>query len=166
MENLKLIGKGKFTKAFLNTTTNKVILKTTCQAKECAALGWLPNSRLFPELTFIENGLYEMDYLGKTDKGIKSKLRPRQLRFYKELEKIYCRGYSSIGKRNQDLFFHWHKQFDLLPSEFKKEKEILKEALDSLGNFGTNVCFEISPRNVREKNGFLILLDCFYFTDK
>lgn len=162
---MKLIGKGSFTKAYLNDS-NEVILKTQDYTKECMALGWLPESKLIPKVEYIESGVYKMEYLGKTPKSLKQELRPRQYRLYQELRKLFNNGFGTVGTKEKDKFFAWHDNFNKLPSEFKKEKEILKEALDSFGNFGTDINFEISPRNVRSKNGFLVLLDCFFFSSQ
>jgi hypothetical protein len=40
------------------------------------------------------------------------------------------------------------------------------DALDACANYGNDVCFEISPRNVAVKNGKLVLMDCFFMADK
>lgn len=161
---MKKIGEGTFTKAFLNNE-GRVILKTDDKAKECMALGWFPESKLFPTVEYKELGVYEMEYLGPTPKSVKRDLRPRQYRLYKALQKLFDGGYGTFGIDKRDYFFEWHKKFDSLPSEFRKEKETLKLALDALGNYGTDIAFEISPRNIRIKNGFLILMDCFFFAD-
>ncbi|UZT50044.1 hypothetical protein [Enterobacter phage 01_vB_Eclo_IJM] len=39
-------------------------------------------------------------------------------------------------------------------------------ALDACANFGSDIQFEISPRNVRAVNGKLILVDCFFLVSK
>ena len=41
-------------------------------------------------------------------------------------------------------------------------KETMLEALDACTNCGSDVAFEISPRNVAVKDGKLILLDVFF----
>ena len=45
-------------------------------------------------------------------------------------------------------------------------KEVMIEALEACGNYGSDVAFEISPRNVAVKDGKLILLDCFFMKSK
>ena len=158
---MKLIGKGSFTKAYLNES-GKVILKTSDPVKECMALGWFPNSKLFPKMEYLESGVYSMEYLGKTPKALKSELRPRQYRLYKALRDVFNGGLGLCGVQSNDLYYHWCSVFSDLPSEFNKEKESLLMALDTLVNFGPDIAFEISPRNIRVKNGFLVLLDCFF----
>lgn len=48
-----------------------------------------------------------------------------------------------------------------LPPKFRKQRDHLLAAIDALYNYGDDVCFEISPRNVTAHKGKLILLDCF-----
>jgi hypothetical protein len=55
------------------------------------------------------------------------------------------------------------KQFNRLP---KWAARALNEQIDGLMNYGADIRFEISPRNVAVKNGKLILLDCFFFASK
>lgn len=159
---MKLIGKGEFTKAYLNDA-GRVILHSTDRVKECASMGWMPDHRLFPAIERLENEgdyqVYEMEYFPKV-KSLKNSLTPRQYRLYSTLRKlsVYC------GK-NCDSYIEWHKAFDTLPCEFKAEKEALKEAIDSLLNYSTGIRFEISPRNVAVKGRKLILLDCFFIRD-
>lgn len=162
---MKLIGKGAFTKAYL-TDNGKVLLKSSCPAKECSALGWMPESKMFPNITRVDYGIYEMEYLPKSP-SLKTALKPRQYRLYKALramqdnlffENLHCNDYQK--------FDNLHTAIKSLPSEFKNEKEKLQEAVDGLANYGLDICFEISPRNVRVKNGFLVLLDCFFFKSK
>jgi len=47
---MKLIGKGAFTKAYLMDDQTTVFLKSSCPIKEVMALGWFPDSSLFPVL--------------------------------------------------------------------------------------------------------------------
>ena len=157
---MKLIGTGSFTKAY-DTNDGKVLLKSIDPIKECMAMGWFPESRLFPTIDRIDLNVYTMDNLGKTPKGLAKTLRPRQYRLYKHLRELFCDN-CLRDPSMRDGFTKWHILFESLPSEFKREKEILRGALDAIGNYGLDICFEISPRNVRIKNGFLILLDCFF----
>lgn len=157
---MKLIGSGSFTKAYLDDR-GKVVLKSRDKAKECMSMGCLPKSKLFPDVKCIGDNLYEMNYLGPTKTGLKKELRPRQYRLYKALKDLFDKSLPS-NDRNDSMFL-WHDLFNTLPSEFRREKQVLKEALDNFGNWGTDVAFEISPRNVRVVNGFLCLLDCFFF---
>lgn len=161
---MKLIGKGSFTRAYLKDEKT-IILKSCDPIKECMANGWFPESKLFPKIEQIDEETYQMEYLGKTPKSLKS-LRPRQLRLYNALRKAFDGGFATLGTPSNQTFFAWHEIFDNLPSEFKREKEVLKEALDACGNYGTDISFEISPRNIRIKNGFLVLLDCFFVASK
>jgi len=57
--------------------------------------------------------------------------------------------------------------FRSLPREFKTAKTALIDAVSALTNYGSDICFEISPRNIAvTKTGNLILLDCFFMRSK
>ena len=159
---MKLIGKGEFTKAYLNEK-GRVILHSTDRVKECISMGWFPCHRMFPAIERLENGCdyqaYEMEYFQRPS-SLKDSLTARQYRLYKELRKL-----SVYAQRNCDSYIEWINAFKTLPSEFKAEKEALLEAVDSLLNYSTGIRFEISPRNVAVKGRKLILLDCFFIRD-
>ena len=162
---MELIGKGEFTKAY-RMENGRVFLRSTDRVKECMALGWFPSHRMFPTMERIDFDLgsdshstYEMDFYERP-KSLKNNLTPRQYRLYSALRKL-----SVYVQRNCESYLEWHKEFDKLPSEFANEKEVLKEAIDSLCNYSTGIRFEISPRNVAVKGRKLILLDCFFIRD-
>lgn len=156
---MKLIGKGDFTRAYLQTN-GKVFLKSVCPVKECMAHGWFPNSRLFPKIKQVNcdehcTMEYEMEYYPKV-KSLKQNLDPKEYQMYKDLRALSI-GYTN----NPHNFYHlWYEQFETLKN--KRLREAMIDALDGCSNFGSTVCFEISPRNVATKNGKLILLDCFF----
>ena len=153
----KLIGKGCFTKCY-RISHNKVRLISADPAKECAALGWGSNSRLFPRIKQIETEVYEMTYYPKV-KSLKAALRPDHYKIYQALRNI------NVWPTKGDFAYldELRKQFNKLP---KRVAKALNEQIDGLLNYGTDVRFEISPRNVAVKNGKLILLDCFFFASK
>ena len=155
-----------FTKAYLNEDGKTVTLKSTCHIKECMALGWFPESKLFPEIErtdWDEINTYTMKYYPKVN-SLKSTLRPRQWRLYQALRVLLSDFV--IPQNMYDLSDQWHRAFDKLPSEFRNEKEALHGALDSCGNCGSKIHFEISPRNVATDKGMLVLLDCFFSHDQ
>jgi hypothetical protein len=165
MKKGKLIGKGSFTYAYLRED-GKVFLQSKCPIKECMAMGWFPDSNLFPQLERLgwsedrkeDFQDYRMDYYPKV-KSLKNNLDKDQYQIYKDLRALsvpYCDP--------QQSFFRWHEEFDKLENE--ELREVMKEALDACGNYGTTIGFEISPRNVAVENGKLILLDCFYDISK
>jgi len=159
----KLIGKGTFTKAYL-LNSGKVELHSIDPVKECMALWGFGDSYLWPIIERTDDEIYTMDYFPKTP-SLKNSLEPRQYQLYSALRKLKpLWGYS----RPQDWEYsdHWRKQFESLPIEFEEEKQALLEAVDSLGNYGQDIQFEISPRNVRAINGKLCLLDCFFFVSQ
>ena len=151
---LKRIGKGSFTTAYL-MDNDKVLLKSSDPIKECMAMGWFPNSHLFPKVKFgdVDNE-YIMNYYPKQT-SLKNTLKPKHYAFYKELRRLW-----------EDLPFNYdvytlRTHFRYLTD--KRKSAILIEALEACMNYGSDICFEISPRNVAVgKTGNLILLDCFY----
>ena len=155
---MKLIGQGSFTKAYLKEN-GRVFLDSTDPVKECMSLGWFPENRMFPTIERLENG-YEMDFYERP-KGLKNNLSARQWSFYKALRAldvtVHC-IYESL--------YAWEKAFANLPAKFNKEKDDLIEALNACSNYGQDVCFEISPRNVAVKGKRLVLLDCFFMRGK
>lgn len=154
---MKLIGKGCFTKCY-RIGHNKVRLVSTDPAKECAALGWGSNSRLFPRIKRIETEVYEMEYFPKV-KSLKAVLRPDQYELYRALRNI------NVLPTQGDFAYldELRKQFNKLP---RRVARALNEQIDGLLNYGEDIRFEIAPRNVAVKNGRLILLDCFFFASK
>ena len=160
---MQKIGQGSFSTAWLlNEST--VLIHSVDYVKECASYGWVPESRLFPEIERIEDPsdqtnlrAYTMEYFPKV-KSLKDNLEPREWLLYQTLRKIsvpYC-------EKDHDLSDRLISQFEGIPDEFEIERESLLEMIDSLANYGSDACFEISPRNVSCKNGKLILLDCFF----
>jgi len=147
---MQLIGKGTFSKVY-RISENKVKIVSSDWAKECQAL--FIDSFLVPKLEKID---YEMEYFDKVQ-SLKNSLLPGQYEIYKELRALpffYCaNSYDYLDKLRDN--------FKLLKNE--KVKEGLMDVLDELSNYGTDIVFEISPRNVAVKNGKLVLLDCFFF---
>lgn len=154
---MKLLSKGSFTKAYLNEEQNTVYLLSSDKIKECMVLGWFPESDLFPTIKHsdIEPYDYMMEYYPRT-KGLKSFLDTDQYEIYKTLRNVK----SFIGRNRHDAYYHYYKQFELLEDE--NLSELMIEALDGCSNCGSDIGFEISPRNVAVKEGKLVLLDCFF----
>lgn len=156
-KGLKLIGKGSFTKCYqLNDTT--VLLKSEDPVKECMAYGWFPDSDLFPKVEFSSiSGFYEMEFYPRV-KSLKNNLDDDQYQIYKDLR---------LAMSNIDFVLNIHDSYQKVYDAFdqldnEELKEIMLEALDACTNCGSDVAFEISPRNVAVKNGKLILLDVFF----
>lgn len=163
MKDHKLIGKGSFSSVYRKGKSDKVLIISRDNTKECMSLGWFPDSKLFPKVTrlsYNDDGTqtYSMKYYEKVI-APKKQLNKRSYKLYKALKDLgvyFCDDHR--------LYDAWLKEFDKLPAEFKQTKETLKEALDALTNYGSDICFEISPRNIAAtKTGRLILLDCFFF---
>ena len=154
------IGQGRFTTAYrLEDGTVKLV---SCDyVKECMSLGWFPKHRLFPTIfrtDYGENGYqeYQMKYYNQP-KSLKTVLCPRDYRLYRLLRKL--EDTPPIGSFSYDI---WINRFSTLPDEFKHEREALLGAVEACSNYGDDVAFEISPRNVGVYRQRLVLLDCFF----
>lgn len=165
---MKLIGRGAFTKCYLKDCGKRVILVSSDPIKECMAWGWFPESPLFPEVKMIEAGTYEMDYIPPT-RGLKAHLDDDQWQLYQVLRDCFSR--SPVFSRPAELYHKWYEIFQA--AHDRSESETVREglmdvlmALDACANFGTDIKFEISPRNVRAVDGKLILVDCFFLLSK
>lgn len=156
---MKLIGKGSFTKAYVQDN-GKVLLKSIDPIKECMASGWFPEHRLFPSVEMVDEGMYEMQYYAKVT-SLKQNLSSEDWALYKELKALYDAYEAPTDK--YDGYSSWYTVFS--SSELPEEiKEVLLEALDACSNIGSDIMFEISARNVAVDNGRLVLLDCFFQT--
>jgi len=161
MSALKVIGRGHFTTAY-RKDRKTVILKSRDKAKECMSLGWFPSSNLFPTVTRIsgqdENGfsMYEMKYVTRV-RSPKKQLTKEHYELYKTLKTVY-----SMRLDNADDII---RKFEALPIK-RSIKNHLIDAVSALTNYGSDVHFEISPRNIGvTKTGKLILMDCFFFVN-
>lgn len=161
---MKYIGKGSFTKCYLMDCGKRVQLQSTDPVKEAMAWGWFPESVLFPKVDYVDLGVYEMDYMPGT-RGLKSELEPEQWELYQALRVVFLRNV--WVQREDDLYHAWYGEFEKAADAYGESYigeafRDLMEALDACANFGSDVSFEISPRNVRAVNGKLVLIDCFF----
>jgi hypothetical protein len=159
-KGLKKIGQGEFTQAYLREADGKVVLRSCCPIKECMAHADFP-APLFPKIkmvrvddTDLNYYIYEMEYYPKV-RSLKNNLDPDQYQIYKDLRNI---DYVSCLNPH-DLYSRYYEEFEKLENE--DLREAMLDALNDCANFGSDIAFEISPRNVATKNGKLILLDCF-----
>jgi hypothetical protein len=162
-QGMKCIGKGAFSTVY-QSTPKKVLIKSKDNVKECMALGWFPESSMFPKIERVgfsdcgEYQYYEEKYYPKV-KSLKNTLSAFDYEFYRALKDL------SVCVMNRHNYLDaWREKFDTLPAKFNRRKAILQEALDGLSNYGSDICFEISPRNVAIQGKKLILLDCFFFS--
>lgn len=157
--NLTLLSdRGAFTRAYVNPEKTEVYLMSLCPAKEIAALGWLSDSDLFPKIERLDNYIFKMEYFEPV-KSLKNSLDPDQYAIYNELRRFSFIN-TQDGKNPHNNHSLLYKAFeDIKDPELR---EIMLDAVDNCANFGSDVCFEISPRNVAVKNGKLILLDVFF----
>lgn len=150
------IGKGAFSSVYRKGTSNTVLIISDDPVKECMSLGWFPGGRLFPKVDCVgvvrDRKAYSMKFYPKM-KAPKQQLSKQGLSLYRALCALpYC--YDS-----HELI----EAFKALPCEFNKAKKQLIEAVEALWNYGEDVAFEISPRNVTcSTSGALVLLDCFF----
>lgn len=159
----KLIGRGAFSRAYLLEDGETVEIISRDNVKECAAVFGLADSEYFPKITRIDSNYpdkqkYRMEYFPKV-RSLKNSLSKNDYKLYKELRKIK----PVFSKNTYDLPDLWREQFQAISNDFEECKNALLEAIDSLQNYGHDIGFEISPRNVAVKNGKLVLLDVFFF---
>ena len=163
MKGLKQIGKGSFSTVY-KKTSNKVLIKSNDKAKECFSHGWGNNSKLFPNIE-------RLDYLESEDKNLyEMKYYPKCIAPKQQLNKKSYERYLLLRNlANNFLVPNMHDGFNKLYELFsnindKYLKDSLIEAIEGLSNYGSDIAFEISPRNISyTKSGNLILLDCFFF---
>lgn len=156
---MKLIGKGAFSRVYDNGDT--VIIKTKDLAKEALAL-WVDNDR-FPSierLEYDEISTYEMPKYEKT-KGIKNKVNGYEWDLYKWLRDNV--SIENFGKHDYSTLYN---MFNDMPEEFAEDRDKLIDALDDMSNYGQDICFEISPRNVFIVEGRIIFADVFFFASQ
>ena len=151
-KGLKLIGKGVFSKVY-QLNESEVLIKSDDYAKEC--MSEFVNSELVPSIERIGEGLFKMEYFEKV-KSLKTALNKDQYAFYLELRSLEV----PYNTKEVEFYFRWRDQFLRLSNEDYAND--LLDVIDSLSNYGTDISFEISPRNVAVKDGKLILLDCFF----
>lgn len=154
MEILNKIGQGHFTKCYNTSKPQTVYLDSRDPVKECMAHGWFPNSRYFPKVSFYKGGYTMRKYtpLSKLRGSAKEVLKGSHYNLYCELKRHLSgkMGYCTI----KDQLFNIKN---------RAAREAIDSALSGLTNYGEDICFEISPRNVAvTKSGCLILLDCFF----
>ena len=161
---MEQIGKGAFTTCYRQTNT-KVLLKTTDPVKECMAHGWFPSSHLFPKVEYVgskgDKRLYTMNYYHKRS-SLKKSLKPSHWKDSQLLRAI-MNEFNPFSIDKYSRYSHWYKVF----SKIKKRslREALIGALEALSNYGSDINFEISPRNVAvSPTGGLVLLDCFFMS--
>jgi hypothetical protein len=161
----RLIGKGAFTRAYLlsNGTVEPV---SSDPVKECLALWGFGDSALWPQLErgeYRDDGkqVYRMQFYPKV-KSLKDALLPDQYALYAALRELPTARHANPSLLSDEL----RKVFGALPDQFANEREALLCAIDALGNYGTDLKFEISPRNVSAVDGKLVLLDVFFFVSK
>lgn len=157
--SLKLLGKGQFTRCFA-VDDQTVILDTCCPCKEIYALGWMPESKLFPVLESVE-------MFGAKHNAFKTeRLEPFKLsevselhqKYYRELRRVFAESRPTMNI--YDSYSATYKAFESI--KYRALRENMIEALDAMSNIGPTVSFEISPRNVKRKGKQMVLIDCFF----
>lgn len=154
---MKQIGKGSFSTVY-QKNSNTVLIKSDDYVKECLSFNWHNKSKYIPNITKIDRGLYKMKLYPKCTKP-KQQLNTKAYDTYLTLKKLFNNIVISNKYNAYDI---WYKTFSNLKDNTLKN--CLLNILDSLSNYGSDIYFEISPRNISfTKSGNLILLDCFFF---
>ena len=161
MKGLNLIGKGLFSNVYSEESLDYVVITKNDYIKEAMAVEWFPESIHFPKIEEIEikgDYYWKMKKYNKTKK-IKGLLNDHDYKFYTELRKIFKN--KPIIKNKYDSFSVLYKLFSE-SSLTDDQKELMLNALTACSNYGSDVDFEISPRNIFIDSGRLILADCFF----
>lgn len=156
---MKLIGKGLFSKVY-QLNEKQVLIKSICYTKEAYSMDWHNSKNIFPVMERTnEYQEYICEYYPKVD-SLKDYLLPEHYEIYKNLRSL------SIGyiENKYNLLDAWRKEFSKVSN--RKYRLALLDMLDVLSNYGSDIQFEISPRNVAVKKGKLVLLDCFFLTSQ
>lgn len=153
-QKLKLIGKGMFSKVYLKDEKT-VLINSVCYMKECMA-NWV-DSIWFPKLEREDYQQYTCEYFPKV-KSLKSALSKEHYEIYLQLRSIF--NIFDKPRNKYDLLDYWRGKFATISNDSIRED--LLYFLAEASNYGSDIDFEISPRNVAVKNGNLILLDCFF----
>ena len=169
LRDLKLIGKGMFTKCY-QLSSNRVLLKSTDPIKEALWFGEVDNFR-FPTLErrfdlesdVHDYRVYEMEYFPKMS-SLKNNLDPSEWELYKLLHELdFAQAGFQPSQRHLKMEHTDNLQMlieeSYLPTDIK---ELLLEVINVIQNYTDAIAFEISPRNVAIYNGKLILLDVFF----
>ena len=166
LKGYKSIGKGHFTNVFHKEGDDTVLVTSRCYVKECISQGWIGDSELFPTFERTDIGTvydtkdaafttYKVKKYEKVSK-IMGLLNDEHKNLYRELRKV-----DSFYFGNYEGYSHLNAEFDKL-SISEEHKEALREALDGLANYGQDMMFEISPRNIFIEDDKLILSDVFF----
>ena len=164
MKKLKLIGKGLFSRVY-DKGDDSVLIYSKDHAKECLAMQWHDNSMgLFPvieKIDYLDNGqsIYQCKKYTKV-RSLKNSLDTDQHTLYLELRALFS---SLCYPHNRNYNYHYLRDTFNASSIDECVKSSILDFLDALGNYGTDMYFEISPRNVAVDKGKLVLLDCFFF---
>ena len=152
---MERIGKGLFSTAY-RKTNGQVLIKSVDHVKECMAHGWFPNSHLFPKVRFGDNdNEYLMQYYPRMTAPSRQ-LNSKHLAIYKNLRAIH---HATLYTQN---FNQLRKAFKIGIQD-QRVKVAMIEALEACANYGFDISFEISPRNVSyTPTGKLVLMDCFF----
>lgn len=159
VSGLKRIGEGAFSKVY-RKSSSKVLIVSNCPAKACLAFSGFMNNKIFPNLKHIEHVeddkvLYEM------------KLYPKCTAPSKQLNALSYKRYMALKKLHSYARGIHDLQIVFSKLEDKYLINVLYDVMDSMGDFGYGLEFEISPRNISfTKSGNLILLDVFFFREQ
>lgn len=160
----KVWKRGKFSKVFM-LVDGTVKIFSSDPVKECMALWGFGDSSLWPEIERIDRledgtNVFIMP-LYEQPRALKSTLAEEDYALYQALRKASYEIFTGLNP--YDASQHWHRVFENALQAFPEAMQAMHDAIDSLQNYGHDIRFEISPRNVAVKDGRLILLDCFFF---
>lgn len=168
---MQLIGKGSFTKAY--SDGKRVYLISNDPVKECMAHKWGSKSSYFPKINFSNNDNFDYEMkLYERVTAPKKQLNKRSYENYLKLKELARNNNTSVIEKSHTCRID-HFRYEILREEILKAnltrglKNALIGMIDGLIDYGSDICFEISPHNIAATaKGNLILLDCFFMNSK
>lgn len=162
-----MVGKGYFSRVY-DYVGNQVLIVSNCVQKEGLALGFFPETPLYPKLERLIYGgsdysLYKMAKLNKIV-APKRQLNALGYKRYKLLDAVQ-KGYDEWMYGRCDNLHVILNEIGL-KSKDKELHEAITQGLEAMMNFEGNpkeICFEFSRRNVlADDEGNLVLSDIFF----
>jgi hypothetical protein len=166
----KCIGKGSFSTVYKHPSKQKkVLIVSSDKAKEAIA-DEIAYSDMLPKIKKIGfasdneadcRRLYESIYYDKV-RAPKQQLSKKAYQQYVQLRKAVDNIKQPLNI--YDSYNRVYTAFEKIKDKNLREEMI--SILDGFSNYGSDVSFEISPRNIAIGNyKSLVLLDCFFFRE-
>lgn len=166
-----LSNNGAFSRVCVNPEKSSVYMISVCPIKRCIAEENLYDEfDMLPQIHEVQNDqcsiIYKMPYY-HTSRAVKKMLSDDQYDIYKMLVDLCDKFIATIQTPKHNNHNNYSILFNLFDQiENADVRDQMLGMLDCFANWTHKICFEISPRNVAEKDGKLVLLDCFYCVER